>query len=447
MLYTLVFIASSFAAEVKSTVSRQEGNRVIWEFEVVSDTQEEADLNLTITIDGKTYESKDLHLEGDFPKAKPGKGKKIYWNVLQDFPRGMHGNLDWELVAGGMAFVDPVTGMEFIFVKGGCFDMGDTFGDGRDNEKPVHNVCVADFYIGKYEVTVGQFKIFVNDAGYRTEAEKGDGCYTFTDTGLKKDSTKSWRSPGLSQDDQHPVVCVSWNDTNAYTKWLSGKTSKSYHLPTEAESEFAARSGGKKEKYAGTSSDSDLVNYAWYTSNSGGKTHPVGQKRPNSLGLYDMSGNVREWVQDWYDENYYKYSPRNNPQGPIDSELAQGALVFQVFEKSPAKKGGIRKGDVIVTYDGVKIGKDLDSLPKMVASTEPGKKAKVTIIRGREIEQVDVIPINNEIGIKISLNRMPVLRGGGWDSKPQLVRAAVRDSFDPGGGSSGLGFRVVSSSR
>ena len=286
----IVLTSTCFAAEVKNAVSRQEGNRAIWEFEVVSDTQEEADLTLTLTIDGKTYESKDLHLEGDFPKTKPGKGKKIYWNMLQDFPRGIHGNLDWELLAGskGKAFTDPVTGMELVFVKGGCFDMGDTFGDGRSDEKPVHNVCVSDFYVGKYEVTQGQWKAVMgnNPSHFR---ECGDTC---------------------------PVEMVSWNDVQGFIQKLNNKTGKSFRLPTEAEWEYAARSGGKKEKYAGTSSDSDLGTYAWYASNSGSKTHPAGQKQPNSPDLYDMTGNVWEWVQGWYGEDYYSSSLRDNPQGP-----------------------------------------------------------------------------------------------------------------------------------
>jgi formylglycine-generating enzyme required for sulfatase activity len=197
---------------------------------------------------------------------------------------------------------DPTTGMEFVFVKGGCYEMGDTFGDGQADEKPVHNVCVSDFYLGKYEVTVGQFRTFVQDTNYRTEAEKGDGCFVWNGSKWDKDGSKSWRSPGFSQDDNQPAVCVSWNDTQAFNEWLSRKGGKSYRLPTEAEWEYAARSGGKKEKYAGTSNDSGLGEYAWYNANSGSRTHSVGGKTPNGLGLYDMTGNVWEWCQDWYGE-------------------------------------------------------------------------------------------------------------------------------------------------
>ncbi|MCX5813895.1 MAG: SUMF1/EgtB/PvdO family nonheme iron enzyme [Proteobacteria bacterium] len=186
------------------------------------------------------------------------------------------------------SFTDSVTGMEFVLVKGGCFQMGDTFGDGFAYEKPVHEVCVSDFYIGKYEVTQGQWKaIMGNNPSHFSSC--GDTC---------------------------PVEKVSWNDIQDFIQKLNSITGKSYCLPTEAEWEYAARSGGKKEKYAGTSSDSDLGSYAWYTSNSGSKTHPVGQKSPNSLGLYDMSGNVWEWVSDYYDNEYYKNSPRDNPHGP-----------------------------------------------------------------------------------------------------------------------------------
>jgi len=181
-------------------------------------------------------------------------------------------------------YIDPVTGMEFVFVKGGSYQMGDTIGGGREDEKPVHEVCVDDFYLGKYPVTQGQWvKIMGKNPSY------------------------------FKSGDNYPVESVSWDDVQEFIKELNQMSGQRYRLPTEAEWEYAARSGGKREKYAGTSSDSELGDYAWYTSNSGDKTHPVGQKRPNGLGLYDMSGNVLEWVEDLYIEDAYKHHVRNNP--------------------------------------------------------------------------------------------------------------------------------------
>lgn len=182
----------------------------------------------------------------------------------------------------------------FVFVKGGCFEMGDTFGDGRDDEKPVHTVCVEDFYIDKYEVTQRQW---VEVIGTNPSNFKGcDGC---------------------------PVEQVTWEGVQDFIRTLNKKTGANYRLPTEAEWEYAARSSGKKEKWAGTNSESELREYAWYDGNSGHKTHPVGQNEPNGLGLYDMSGNVWEWVQDSYDphSNYYSNSPKDNPKGPSSGQF------------------------------------------------------------------------------------------------------------------------------
>lgn len=179
-------------------------------------------------------------------------------------------------------------------VKGGCFQMGDTSGgvftapEGGKDERPVHEVCVNDFYIGKYEVTQ---KEWVSVMGNNPSNFKiCDDC---------------------------PVEKVSWNDVQDYISRLNSRTGKNYRLPTEAEWEYAARSGGKKEKYSG-GDDIDAV--AWYSSNSGKQTHPVGQKRPNGLGIYDMSGNVWEWTGDWYGNNYYESSHRDNPTGPSSGE-------------------------------------------------------------------------------------------------------------------------------
>jgi sulfatase modifying factor 1 len=187
----------------------------------------------------------------------------------------------------GFTYRDSVTGIEFVLVRGGCFQMGDVFNDGDREERPVHEVCVDDFYLGKYEVTQGQWKMIKS------------------------------RNPSSNHDnDMNPVEDVSWNDVQDFIKELNQKTGRYYRLPTEAEWEYAARSGGHREKWAGTNNENELDSYAWNNNNSNRDTHPVGQKRPNALGLYDMTGNVWEWVGDWYDRSYYSESPRNNPSGP-----------------------------------------------------------------------------------------------------------------------------------
>ncbi|MEE8483810.1 MAG: formylglycine-generating enzyme family protein [Nitrospinota bacterium] len=180
----------------------------------------------------------------------------------------------------------PPEGM--VLVKGGCYEMGDTFGDSdkiyRPNpnpEKPVHTVCLDDFFMDKYEVTQSDFQSVMG-----SNPSFFEGCSNC------------------------PVELVTWFKAKEYCEKVGKR------LPTEAEWEYAARSGGKKEKYAGTNSSISIDSYAWYSSNSGSKTHHVGRKNPNGLGLYDMSGNVWEWVSDWYDENYYSNSPTDNPKGP-----------------------------------------------------------------------------------------------------------------------------------
>ena len=181
-------------------------------------------------------------------------------------------------------WVEPTTGMEFVWVEGGCFQMGDVFGDGDNDEKPLHEVCVDSFGMSRYEVTQGQWQKII-----------GNNPSRFT------------------KGNNYPVEQVSWDDTQDFIRKLNSHSGRSFRLPSEAEWEYAARSGGKKEKYAG---GNDVNRLAWYDGNSGGSTRPVGTKEPNGLGLYDMSGNVWEWCSDWYGENYYQQSPCNNPQGP-----------------------------------------------------------------------------------------------------------------------------------
>lgn len=201
--------------------------------------------------------------------------------------------------------------LEFVLVKGGCYQMGDTFGDGGSDEKPVHEVCVDDFSIGKYEVTQAQW-----------EAVMGSNPSNFKQCG-----------------GNCPVESVSWNDIQEFIKKLNNMTGKTYRLPTEAEWEYAARSGGKSEKYAG---GNDVDTVAWYDNNSGSRTHPVGQKQPNGLGIYDMTGNVWEWCQDWYGDGYYKSSPKDNPQGPSsgsDRVLRGGSWVNNAASARATNRG------------------------------------------------------------------------------------------------------------
>jgi formylglycine-generating enzyme required for sulfatase activity len=154
-----------------------------------------------------------------------------------------------------------------VVIPAGRFLMGSPKGEleRQDNERQ-HEVEVALFAIGKYAVTVEQFKRFVEASGYRTEAEEGGGfygCYCLTGSELKPDPDKNWRNPGFSQQqtDKHPVVCVSWNDAVAYTAWLSEQTGKTYRLPTEAEWEYACRAGTAKPFYFGETVSTDQANY------------------------------------------------------------------------------------------------------------------------------------------------------------------------------------------
>ncbi|HIJ88649.1 MAG TPA: SUMF1/EgtB/PvdO family nonheme iron enzyme [Desulfuromonadales bacterium] len=180
-----------------------------------------------------------------------------------------------------------ITDIKTVVVTGGCFMMGDQAGSGGYDERPVHEVCVDDFRMGVFEVTEEQwYAVMASDLPLH-----------------------SGHGPG------YPANGVSWSDVREYITRLNRRSGLNYRLPTEAEWEYAARSGGKLQMYSGSNDEKTLADYACSRVSCSGTALPVGQKKPNALGLYDMSGNAWEWVQDRYDPYYYRQSPKNNPQG------------------------------------------------------------------------------------------------------------------------------------
>jgi formylglycine-generating enzyme required for sulfatase activity len=237
-------------------------------------------------------------------------------------------------------------GMKLVLIPAGEFFMGspDLDQDAGTEEKPQHRVRITrSFYLGATEVTVGQFRRVVEATGLCTEAEingRGRWVWDRARSMYKADPKYTWHNPGFVQTDRHPVVEVSWNDTIAFCNKLSEREGlkpcykfdgrmqaggEGYRLPTEAEWEYACRAGSTT-RYSFGDDDGSLGEYAWYSGNSGFKTHPVGQKPPNAWGLYDMYGNIWEWCWDWYDGSYYGQSSGVDPLGPewSDSRVYRG---------------------------------------------------------------------------------------------------------------------------
>lgn len=276
------------------------------------------------------------------------------------------------LTLGGCAtrplpVMDNSLGMPFVRLPAGEFLMGSDeapatlaqafpqletkrFTDLAD-EAPVHRVRITKpFYIGQTEVTVAQFRRFLQASGYQPESEAdGTGGYGYNpqynsetsasgDAFEGRDKRYSWRNPGFAQGDDHPVVNVTWNDAVAMAAWLSKTEGRRYRLPTEAEWEYAARAGTRTRyplgddpktlaQVANTFDMSAAPNWPKWTaqalpvSDGFAFTAPVASFKPNAFGLYDMLGNAWEWTADWYGEDYYAKSPLDDPQGPADGNV------------------------------------------------------------------------------------------------------------------------------
>ena len=226
--------------------------------------------------------------------------------------------------------------MELVLVKAGEFMMGSD--DGEGCEKPVHKVKISKpFYLGKYEITVAQFRAFADATKFQTDAEKKNKGFTVKDGNMQEVSGVNWRNPGFKQEDGHPVVVVTWNDAQEFCKWTKKLAGRTVRLPTEAEWEYAARGpkspkfpwGDKWEGIPANVADASLK-AAGYSMDWGEikeddgfpYTSPVGHYKNSAswCGAFDMAGNAWQWCQDYFNDKYYAESTAIDPQGPANGE-------------------------------------------------------------------------------------------------------------------------------
>ncbi len=229
--------------------------------------------------------------------------------------------------------------LDMVFIPGGAFTMGSPAdeADREEQEGPQRQVQVNPFYLCTTEATLELFLAFYQETGTakkdfidteaaQKEEEVKDGVNAITGpTPVYGDMTMGYSK-------KHPAIGGTWHNAMTFCRWLSQKTGKNYRLPTEAEWEYAARAGSKSP-FGVCDSEEGLKDYAWFDANANMEPHAVGTKKPNAWGLYDMNGNVREWVQDFYSPTAYSLDIKDNPAGPKDGKVhvARGG-----FYDSPA---------------------------------------------------------------------------------------------------------------
>ncbi|MBV5313656.1 MAG: formylglycine-generating enzyme family protein [Prolixibacteraceae bacterium] len=316
----LSFLIASFpiltisAQQVTNIKVTQESDKVVLTYDIASDKAGQTfDIKVECSADGgKTYSIVPQTITGDLKGITAGKTKRIVWDVLSERQELAGDQFVFQLVAKIKYEHSMPVEYGMVLVEGGTYQMGST--SGETDERP-HQVALSSFYLCKTEVTQAQWVAIMGS------------------------------NPSYFKGDNLPVEQVSWNDVQTFIQKLNQQTGMNYRLPTEGEWEFAAHPPtltGSATEYSGRN---NIGNVAWYIDNSDKKTHPVGQKMPNKLGLYDMSGNVWEWCSDWY--GAYISEPQTNPTGPKTGTyrvIRGGGWYDSADHCSPANRGGDRPG-------------------------------------------------------------------------------------------------------
>ncbi len=306
-LVLILFAMTTRAQTVTDVTAEQQGNVLVVHYNLTNESPCEVSLFVSLN-GGKSWTGPLLRVSGDVGKNINGGSHTIRWEVLKEMEQLVSNNIQFKV----LAIMKKIIETNMVFVKGGTFMMGSN--NGEQDERPLHQVTLSDFSIGKYEVTQAQWRaVMGNNPSYFS------GC------------------------DNCPVEKVSWDDVQQFITILNSMTGKKYRLPTEAEWEYAARGGNQNRGYTYSGSN-DIGSVAWYDVNSGSKTHAVGQKQANELDIYDMTGNVAEWCSDWYEP--YSSSPEVNPSGAYSGRphVVRGADFFGLPEGCRVANRGAVEG-------------------------------------------------------------------------------------------------------
>ena len=291
---------------------------------------------------------REIGLLGDAPTTRIDNNKTIVAEAVDDKTEVAPSKPESPKLE---SFTETVNGVSFkmIAVEGGTFKMGAQSKDPNkpnfdksadDDESPVHDVTLDSFYMAELVVTEDLWEAVMNE--YKSNESRGFLGRLFGNNKAPREG--------------YPKTDISWNDCQKFIKKLNQLTGKNFRLPTEAEWEYAARGGNKSKGYKYSGSD-DIEDVAWYSGNSSYKTHPVGTKSPNELGIYDMCGNVWEWCSDWYGKRYYSSSPSNNLTGPTSGSgrVRRGGCWIHNAQNCRVAYRGLKAPDDRYDYDGFRL--------------------------------------------------------------------------------------------